>query len=90
MVTQQRRNSISNPNGESTDVILVLPHIDVVTITADIASSAPVANSEGGQFDLLFDGVVVASHDFGAMTAGETKHAADEEFINSHHQRISD
>ena len=45
-----------------------------LTVSADIASDAPLADSEGGLFELLFNGVVVDSHDFGAMNAGETKH----------------
>ncbi len=51
-----------------------LPEGDV-SITANIAAFASTANAEGGLFQLLFDGAIIDTHDFGAMTAGETKTA---------------
>jgi PEP-CTERM motif len=38
-----------------------------LVISADVAAYAPVANWFGGLFQLLFDGSVVASHDFGLI-----------------------
>ena len=47
-----------------------------VSATAEIASSFEgpgLANSSGGIFEVLLDGGVVASYDFGAITAGTTE-----------------
>ncbi len=44
-----------------------------VTITVDVATTCPVANPEGGLFELLLDGEVVASHDFKAITANNAQ-----------------
>jgi hypothetical protein len=45
-----------------------------LAISADIASfqPGPSGNLFGGLFELLFDGIVVDSHDFGLIWAGET------------------
>ena len=41
------------------------------SLSADIATFAPAGNQACGKFDLLLDGTVVASHDFGgALTTG--------------------
>jgi hypothetical protein len=47
----------------------------VVNITADIAilDNVGSTNADGGLFELLFDGVVVDSHDFGNAPLGVTK-----------------
>ena len=48
-----------------------------LAISAGIASFAlpgPSNNLYGGLFELLFDGVVVDSHDFGFILAGQTEH----------------
>jgi len=47
-----------------------------LAISADIASFAPEGlsgNSFGGLSELLFDGIVVDSHDFGFILAGDTE-----------------
>lgn len=47
-----------------------------VTLSADVAAWAAVwGNNSGGVFELLFDGAVVASHDFGFIPTGDTKRA---------------
>jgi len=45
-----------------------------LTICADIAAYAELwGNSSGGRFELMFDGAVVASHDFGGISLFEIK-----------------
>jgi hypothetical protein len=47
-----------------------------LAISADIASFAPPGlsnNGAGGLFELLFDAIVVDSHDFGFILAGDTE-----------------
>lgn len=47
-----------------------------LTLSADIAASAPAwGNNSGGVFALLFDGLVVATHDFGPIVLGDVKRA---------------
>ena len=46
-----------------------------LTVSMDIAASASSSNGAGGLVEILFDGAVMASHDFGSITAGISKHA---------------
>jgi hypothetical protein len=46
-----------------------------VTITAEIASKSVLADDAGGLFELLLDGDVVASHDFGPIGQEEVQRA---------------
>jgi hypothetical protein len=47
----------------------------VLTISADIAAWTPNGNLSGGFFELLFDGLVVAFHDFDLIDAGSVERA---------------
>jgi hypothetical protein len=62
-------------------------------LSVDIAVQAPGSNSDGGLFELLFDGVVVASHDFGAVGVGTVSRATltatiDDVIAGTHEFRI--
>jgi PEP-CTERM motif len=46
-----------------------------LVISAEIASEATLGNLSGGVFELLFDGLVVDSHDFGLIDAGSVERA---------------
>ena len=49
-----------------------------LVISADIAASSPlgITNLAGGLFELLFDGVVVDSHDFGVVGDSSTERSS--------------
>jgi hypothetical protein len=44
-----------------------------LTISLDIATDSPGVNSDGGTFELLLDGNVVASHAFGSVAPNQTQ-----------------
>ena len=47
-----------------------------LVISAEIAAFAPSSNLAGGMFELLFDGAVVDSHDFGLIDASSIERAS--------------
>lgn len=47
-----------------------------VTVEASVAASSIAAHAEAGNFELLFDGVVVDSHNFGSIVADSTERAS--------------
>jgi hypothetical protein len=47
-----------------------------LAISAAVAASTPWGNWNGGLFELLFDGLVVDSHDFGHISAGSVERAS--------------
>ena len=47
-----------------------------LVISAEIASWTPWGNLDGGRFELLFDGSVVASHDFGPIVIESVERAS--------------
>ena len=58
------------PAGAGVSQDIVVPLLNNVVLEVDIAAAAGSSNGAAGFFELLFDGNVVDSHDFGSIVGG--------------------